>query len=93
MPDSGSGRTIFWGVSAVGGRKPSVPNPTANLVSTRRTMHIGAKGENGQQGHCSLLLYVCYFCAALIKAAFFILSFEKDGWKWRKKRDLIRDSF
>ena len=28
--------TIFWGVSAVGGRKPSVPNPTANLVSTRR---------------------------------------------------------
>ena len=31
MPRCGSGRTNFWGVSAFGGRKPSVPNPTELL--------------------------------------------------------------
>lgn len=35
MPHCGSGRTNFWGLS-VYGREPSFPNPTANLVSTKR---------------------------------------------------------
>ncbi len=35
MPHIGSGRTDLWGVS-VYGREPSFPNPTANLVSTKR---------------------------------------------------------
>ena len=35
----GSGRTDYWGVSGLApGRRPSFPNPTANLVSVRGTI-------------------------------------------------------
>ena len=73
MTCGSAGEPIFGVYPPSGGREPSFPNPTANLVSTKREQ-LYAKG--GLSPLCFACFAYAFFVLLVFRQHFFVLSVD-----------------